>query len=314
MNLVTAFLRLIRWPNLVFIVLTQVMFEYCIIQPIFQQAGVQNNIHGIYFLLLAFSYVLIAAGGYIINDYFDLNIDQINKPDKLVVGAIISRRWVIIWHLLLSAVAVIIGFYIDFSTNAYFVGVINLFCVILLFFYSVSLKKKFLIGNLLVSFITAWSITVLLWCENNHLLTSSVNHSYLDGEKLLRLTFLYSGFAFIISVIREVIKDMEDIDGDRRYGCKTMPIVWGLNATKIFVAVWLVVLIGALIVLQFYVLHFRWWTSMVYYVLFIIIPLIWVFKKLFSAINTKDFHQLSSAVKMIMMAGILSMLLFKFSI
>lgn len=309
MKLVTAFLRLVRWPNLLFIIITQTLFVYSIVHPVFANAGIIAIIKGQYFVLLVISSVLIAAAGYIINDYFDLNIDQINKPEKLVVDKLISRRWAIIWHLAFSMMGVAIGFYIDFKTEIYLLGVANVFCVLLLFIYSISLKKKLLSGNIVISLLTAWVILVVGWCETDNLIANRM----LGGatEKALRITFLYSGFAFIISLIREVTKDMEDIDGDRKFGCRTMPIVWGMHASKIFVAVWMVVLIAALCIVQFYVLQFKWWFSAAYCILFIITPLIIILKKLFAANTSKEFHTLSSHIKMVMFSGILSMIFFR---
>jgi 4-hydroxybenzoate polyprenyltransferase len=273
-------------------------------------AGVVPNIYGQYFIWLALAYVLIAAGGYIINDYFDLNIDLVNKPDKVVVEKVIPRRWVIFWHLLFSTVGIALGFYIDFKTNVRFLGFVNFACVALLFLYSISLKKKMLVGNILISALTAWVILVVGWCESSNLLQPALIGSF--TEKITRISFLYAGFAFVISVVREVVKDAEDIEGDRRYGCHTMPIAWGINATKVFVAVWLVVLASALSVVQFYVLVFRWWFSAAYCILFIIIPLVYVFKLLVKANSSKDYHQLSSLIKMVMFTGILSMIFFRF--
>jgi 4-hydroxybenzoate polyprenyltransferase len=249
--------------------------------------------------------VLLAAAGNIINDYFDLNIDQINKPEKLVVEKIISRRWVIVWHLLLSTIGVVIGFYIDWTTNVRFLGVAHTGVVLLLFIYSISLKKKLLAGNVLISALTAWVILVVYYCE-----ASNLNSAILIGT-LTRITFLYSGFAFVISLIREAVKDIEDIDGDQRFGCYTMPIAWGINATKVFVAVWLIVLIGALVIVQFYVLNHGWWLSATYCILFIVVPLAFILKSLKAAGNSKDYHTLSSFIKGTMLTGILSMIFFR---
>lgn len=292
-----------------FIVITQTLFVYCIVHPIILAAGATPNIYGWRFFLLCLSSVVVAAAGYIINDYFDLNIDQINKPDKLIVEKVINRRWVIFWHLLLSVFGIIIGLYLDYKTPVKFLGVANFLCVVLLFFYSVSLKKKLLVGNILISALTAWVILVVSWCETSNLLQPALLGSF--TEKITRISFLYAGFAFVISLIREVVKDMEDVEGDRRYGCKTMPISWGMNASKVFVAVWLVVLTGSLAVVQFYVLVFKWWLSATYCVIFIIVPLLLLFKKLGRATSSKDFHKLSSYIKMVMLTGILSMLFFR---
>ncbi len=314
MKLFKAFIQLVRWPNLVFIAVTQLLFLYCIERPIFVEAGIKTNVNGFYFLCLVVGSICIAAAGNIINDYFDLNIDQINKPNKVIVDKIIHRRWVIFWHLVLSLVGIVLGFIVDYYTNVRFLGIANTITVLLLFFYSVSLKKKFLIGNIIISLLTAWVIMVITYCETNHLIDVFRTDSSLQADKLSRLTFLYAGFAFIISLIREVIKDMEDVEGDRRYGCKTMPIVLGLNATKVFVAVWLTVLIATLVLVQFYVLQFGWWfwLSALYCLVTIIIPLIKIFNLLIVAQTAEQFHKISSLVKIVMLMGILSMLFFYF--
>lgn len=299
---------MVRWPNLVFIAITQVLFVYCIVHPIMGRANAAPNITGIYFILLTLSSIVIAAAGYIINDYFDLNIDQINKPDKLVVDKKISRRWVIVWHLFLSMAGVVMGFYIDYYTGVKFLGLSNIICVVLLFVYSISLKKKLLAGNILISALTAWVILVVGWCETSNLIQPTLINTY-TGE-ITRISFYYAGFAFIISLIREVIKDMEDIEGDRRFGCHTMPIAWGILTTKVFVSVWLVVLIGALLMVQFYVLQFRWWWSALYCFLLIVLPLGYIFRGLYRAQTSVDYHRLSTLIKLAMFTGILSMLFF----
>ena len=265
-------------------------------------------------LLLIAASVIIAAAGYIINDYFDLNIDRVNKPEKLVVEKIIKRRWAIVLHIVLSVAGILFSIYIDFKEHTFWLGFSNFICVMLLFGYSASLKKKFLAGNVLISLLTAWVIFVVFLCYYfKGVYGQWGEHSIIDGylNRFIKLSFLYSGFAFIISLIREVIKDMEDMEGDEKYGCKTMPIVWGIPSTKVFTAVWLIVLIGALTILQFYALHLHWWWSVVYSVITIIVPLLWILQKLYKAKVAKDYHQLSSAVKLVMLAGILSMIFFK---
>ena len=104
---------------------------------------------------------------------------------------------------------------------------------------------------------------------------------------------------------------MEDMEGDKKYGCKTIPITWGIPASKVFVAVWLVVLIGMIGIVQFYVLQFGWIWSAVYCIALIIIPLIWILQKLFKAQVPKDYHRLSTVIKFVMFTGLLSMIFFK---
>jgi len=251
---------------------------------------------------------MIEVAGYIINDYFDLNIDRINKPEKLVVEKLIKRRWVIIWHLILSVIGIVIGFYIDIKTPTRFIGLANMGCVLLLFVYSISLKKKLLAGNILIALLTAWVVLVISFAETSNLLLYKGSYSV---EKITRLTFLYAAFAFIISLVREVVKDMEDIEGDRKYGCTTMPIVWGLHVSKVFVAVWIIVLIALLVVIQVYVLQFGWYFSAFYCIVLVIAPLYWIFRRLMTAKTPRDFHKISTAVKMVMFTGILSMIFFR---
>ena len=272
MKLVTAFLRLIRWPNLVFIVVTQFLFCYCIASTLTYPHSSYDIIshYKNYLLLLSLSSVLIAAAGYIINDYFDLNIDRVNKPEKLVVEKIIKRRWAIIWHWVLSFAGICIGFYIAFKQGQWAIAFANMGCVILLWFYSTTFKKKLLIGNVIISLLTAWVILVFFVYLSYYptLISFGPQELYkFDISKLFKLAILYSGFAFIISLIREVIKDMEDMEGDAKYGCKTMPIVWGVPASKVFTAVWLIVLAGALVIVQFYAMHLGWWWSVGYSVI-----------------------------------------------
>jgi len=162
-----AFLRLVRWPNLIFIALTQSLFYYCILLACFNNylnSG-KNVLKPGAFWLLCLSSVLIAAAGYIINDYFDLNIDRVNKPEKIVVEKLIKRRWTIVWHWILSGLGILIGFYLSWKLRNIFIGPANLVCVTLLWFYSTTFKKKLIIGNVIISLLTAWVIMVLYLCE-----------------------------------------------------------------------------------------------------------------------------------------------------
>lgn len=280
---------------------------YCVLQPILAASLKKPNLNPFNFLLLTISSIFIAAAGYIINDYFDLNIDRVNKPNRLIVQKIISRRWTIFWHFFLSMAGVAIGFYLDFTTHVTLLGFSNLACACLLFIYSMSLKKKLLSGNVVISILTAWTVLVVAWCEARFFF----NPRDVNIHKIFRITFLYTGFAFVISLIREAIKDMEDVEGDRKFGGKTMPIVWGYNASKIYVAIWMVTLTLSLLILLVYMIQIRWWFSAVYCLFCIILPMGYIFKKLFSANTPEDYHKLSSLVKLVMFTGILSMIFFR---
>ena len=167
MNLLAAFFRLIRWPNLVFIALTQTFFYYFILPFVyrvkyFEAASAFSQLH---FFLLVTASVCIAAGGYIINDYFDLNIDMVNKPSKLIIEKFIKRRWAIVLHILLSLVGFVISLYIGYKLRNFYIPFFNLLAIAGLFFYSTTLKKRLLIGNVLISLLTAWVIIVVAIAE-----------------------------------------------------------------------------------------------------------------------------------------------------
>ena len=155
MNLIGAFLRLIRFPNLFFIAITQFLFYFCIVVPRIHEGSFHVTEEFKLFLILVSSSVSVAAGGYVINDYFDLNIDQVNKPARMVVEKLIHRRWAIIWHWLFSTAGVVMGFYLTFITHNWLIGLSNTVCVLLLWFYSTTFKKKLLVGNIIISLLTA---------------------------------------------------------------------------------------------------------------------------------------------------------------
>ncbi len=318
MKTIVAFLKLIRWPNLFFITLTQCLFYYCIV------AHVQNtlflSIHNdnrsdFYFFLLVLSSILIAAAGYIINDYFDLQIDSINKPEKLVVDKAVKRRWAIIFHLCFSFLGIFIGGYISMKTGKWIIVIANFICVLLLWFYSTTFKRKLLTGNVMISLLTAWVIVVVYYFAGANMLNYrgwNVEAYPFNIKKLYQLTIMYAGFSFIISLVREVVKDLEDMQGDAQFDCQTIPITWGVPAAKLFVAVWLVVAAASLMVIEIYAWQSGSWIFALYNIVFIVIPLLFVLKKIFLAVSSKDYHRISTQLKMIMLAGIISMLFFKF--
>lgn len=313
LNAIPAFFRLVRWTNLLFIALTQSLFYFCILIPSFQQGNParDNILKPVDFILLSLSSVLIAGAGYIINDYFDLDIDRVNKPDKIVVEKIIKRRWAIIWHWILSGTGIAIGFFLSWKIRNIFIGPSNLLCVLILWFYSTTFKKKLLIGNILISFLTAWVIGVLYLAEFRiHRFVNPDYHAALS--RIYKFTVLYGSFAFIISLVREVIKDMEDMDGDARYGCRTMPLVWGLNAAKFFCYSWLTVLAAAIVFIQFYILQYRWWGTILFTCFGVIYPILRLFKRLSRAAEAEDFYRLSQLIKSIMLMGILTMIFLKY--
>jgi len=311
MKQVIAFFRLIRFQNLFFIALTQFMFYYCIILPLSANGNAIFTFDNIVITQIIIASVCIAAAGYIINDYFDLNIDRVNKPQKLVIETVISRRWAIFWHLFLSAIGIVLTGIISSKIHNPFLTFYNIVAVLLLWFYSTSYKKQLLTGNIIISLLTSWVIVVLYVIVQPLMFLNSNVANFSFASTIFKFTALYAGFSFIISIIREVVKDLEDRMGDEKYGCKTMPIVWGVQASKVFIMVWLIVLIAALLIVQIYALQLTWWWAALYGFLFTIIPLIIAVRILKKAENPSDYHKVSSLIKWIMLSGILSMMFIK---
>lgn len=309
MKSLTHFFKLIRWPNLVFILLAESLFHFCIYKPLYPNAHTASDFS--FYFIVATS-ICIAAAGYIINDYFDVNIDQVNKPQEVVVGNYISRRWVIFWHLFLSMGGVYLSLIVFPFQQYIHIHFSNLATILILWFYSTNFKRNFLIGNVVIAVLTAWTIGVVYFSKFTLLQLAQPTQMLPTDLKFFKLMLLYSSFAFIVTLVREALKDMEDMLGDQKFGCTTMPIAWGLQTTKVYVAVWLMVLILVLTIIQLYAIPFAWWIPISYAIITIIAPLIYVLFNLKKAYTAADFKRLSSWIKFAMLMGILSMGFFYF--
>ena len=310
MKSILPFFKIIRWTNLLFIALTQYLFYHVVFYALLPE-GInypfsQNQEFFIYIMMAS---VLIAAAGYIINDYFDVQIDLVNKPDKVFIDKSIKRRWAIVWHANLSLAGLLLTWYVTRKTGLKTVLLGNIFAVFGLWFYSTYLKKRLLIGNFMIAGLTAWSIGVIYFLAGGHLF----NYKYVFAFNInywVKITALYTVFAFVLTLVREVVKDLEDIPGDMAHGCTTMPIVWGVRVSKLFAGVWLLVCIFALTCLCLYFIQKAWWGIGFYTILLLVTPMVLVLIKLRKAVTPKDYHQVSTGLKFIMAAGIATMLFF----
>jgi 4-hydroxybenzoate polyprenyltransferase len=268
--------RLTRGWNLLIIVFAQYFTAYFL-----AKADVFTDLK-LFFLSLSTG--LIAAGGYVINDYYDVKIDAINNPGRVVVGKTIHRRSAILLHIALSLAGIVLGFFVTWKLL-----LVNTVSVMVLWFYSSVLKRKPFIGNFIVALLTGFSILIIGFLYPNH----------------LGLVTVYAVFAFFMTLIREVIKDMEDLKGDNTFGCKTLPIVWGIRKTKLVLYGIIVFFSITVFIINF--LYVR--LPFIYFVMLLFVPLAWLTRQLIRADTKKDFGWLSSLCKMIMLLGILSMTL-----
>ena len=273
-NFIEAVLKLTRFGNLIIIGLAQYFTAAFLID--------KSIVFDLRLFLLSCSTILIAAAGYIINDYYDVKIDFINKPERVVIGRSIARRYAILFHVALSFMGILIGGYLSLR-----VGALNIGSVFLLWLYSNNLKRLPLIGNVTVAFLTGLSIYM-------------VEVYYRTDNSLI---LIYASFAFFMTLIREIIKDMEDLKGDNTFGCKTLPIIWGIRKTKMVIYIILAIFsITVLSLNQFYV-----GLPIYYFLICLFIPLLVLTLRLIRADRMKDFAWLSTFSKLIMLLGILSM-------
>lgn len=275
---VTGFFRLIRWPNLLMLALTQYLVRLSLISP---EVPWQEGLTEGTLLRIVLATACIAAAGYIINDYYDVKIDLINKPERVVIGRYIKRRWAMGINLVLNGLGILLGLTVSLRVAA-----LNAAAVFLLWFYSNHLKRRPFWGNLMVSLLTALALVVLAVQYRRH-------------EEVV---YLYALFSFCLSLVREIIKDMEDVKGDATFGCQTLPILWGMRKTKTLLygilALFFLILAASLSVLP---------PSMIYLFALLALPMGYLVYRLVRADTRQDFAFLSQYCKVVMLLGILTM-------
>ncbi len=259
------------------------------------------------FWLLVTSTTLIAAAGYIINDYFDVKTDIINHPETVVIDKVIKRRTAMFLHLVFSGVGLLLGAWLAYRSFALRLVLFQIVAISLLWYYSTHFKKQLLIGNLVIAFLTA--IIPFMPFAYAALNGVHVNTAFFDQEPeklrlLLGVSFLFSGFAFLTSLIREIVKDMEDFKGDIQTGCKTMPIAWGIITTKVVTFFLIIITLG---VLGFSILKLWHWqqkTASFYLIMTVFIPLCILILQIIRAKTPFQFKIASLLLKFIMLFGI----------
>lgn len=355
MNPIIAFIKLIRLPNLLIIVLTQYAIRYGIISTIIFNfsggqdiPGVELKMSNFDFFLLSLSTVMIAAAGYIINDYFDVKIDRVNRPDKIIVGKHIKRRVAMGAHIVISSIAILIGAYLAYKVGNWKLIFIQVLSTGALWYYSTMFKRQIIIGNVIVALLAALvpfvvglyelilqhsmaddTVNLLLFRLEEYTPFEDVMYVLLDTlHTILIWVAGFSVFAFISTMIREIIKDVEDYEGDKKYSSNTLPVVYGKKIGGIVAQVIAIIMMGLIGYYQY--LQFqdnpggesqeearaqtRALITVMYFLFTIQLPLAFVIYKLFVAQLKEDYHKLSLNVKLIMLAGIGYTALFYFLI
>ncbi len=307
--MIQSFFKIIRWPNLLVIAVSMIFIRYFVILPGLHLSP-EGGMSLLAFLLLMVATLFIAIGGYLINDLSDGDADHFNKPGKNQIGLFFSADSVLKMYWIFTGIGVIAGSWLSFLVRHANFSLIFLLTAGLLWFYAKRYQCQPLVGNLVVAFLSALSFG-LVWLFDfisvlpyaNHL-ESFKSYFVLTNNKVL----LYMGFAFLISLAREVVKDMEDYQGDDRFGCRTFCVVYGLESAKKLT----VSLLAAGLLFSGWAQHYFFQhhlTSL--YLFFYAIDILFIINgiRLIKAKQKSDFSALSAHLKIVMAAGILSMLL-----
>ncbi len=315
MEKVRDYLMLVRWQNLLMTAIVLFVMEKWVATPILCAAYFGEQLPWWLLTLLMLATVLITAGGYVINDYFDVKIDQINRPDRLIITRSVTKPQAMRLFLVLTAAGIACGIAASVCLRSWVTAVIFVFVPGLLWFYSASYKRQFLIGNLIVA-LAAALCPLLIAIANVAWL--NMHYTDINGIDVLNLTTMphdlylwiggFAAFAFIGTLIREIIKDMQDVMGDRELECHSLPVVLGEQATKIIVTVILLLMAGAIIWLTCWVIPFpHGWNSLHtrYVVLGLLIPIACELWLLWSARISSDYRTAQSVMKFVLLMGVL---------
>ena len=310
-----AFLKLIRTQNLLIIAFTQYMVRWCLLYPLLLVHDFELQLSNFQFFLLVLSTVMIAAAGYIINDYFDVVIDKVNKPERLVIDKGVKRRVAMGAHVVINILAVLIAFYVSYQAGSMKLIIFHVLCATGLWFYSTNFKRQFLIGNILISLFTSlvpFIVGVYELMPVHKIYAEMIDETSLNQE--WRFVIGISFFAFITTLIREIIKDMEDVEGDERYGCKTIPIVIGMRTTRNITIVLSLITMAFLVYFQ----TIKWSTGNLFGALYIGIglqvPFIYLIYRIVTAKEKKDYKVAGNVAKLIMLLGVCYLFVFAQSI
>ena len=286
-----------------------------VVVPLLKTSEFTPSLHTWQFLLIVLSTVLIAAGGYVINDFFDKDIDAANGIGKVHDFSGWTMKTL---YFVFSIIGIAIGLYLTYALKLRQFALTYLLTAALLYFYSASYKRLPLVGNFVVAFLTAVAVFLPAFADYElqyafrDIKLPVINNKMYNLRLIIAIAAAYAFFAFLISLVREIIKDMEDIEGDREFGCNTLPIVAGINNTKLIAIGLLLLIVGLILFIQ---IKQAWWESLPvfgYTILFVQVPLLILSVKLFLSAEKKHFKVASMIAKVVMVGGILSLPVFKY--
>ena len=294
------YLKLIRYQNLLMLALMQFVFRYGFLKLQNIPLALADWQYG----LLVLATVCIAAGGYIINNIVDVATDTSNKPENVLLGKTISETEAYNLYIGFTITGVAIGFYLSNVIEKPSFAALFVVIAATLYLYSSNLKQSLLIGNIIVALLLSVSV-LIIGIFDLYPITTDENRPFMG--LLFSILLDYAIFAFIINFIREIVKDLEDVAGDKEEGMNTLPIVFGVSKTVKLVFV--LSFIPVFIVINYinsYLFASNLMVGTLYGFLFVLAPLLYLTVKMWLATTPKDFHHLSTVLKWVLFFGILS--------
>jgi len=302
------YLKLIRYQNLLMLGLMQLIFRYGFLEL----QNIPLALADWQYILLVLATVCIAAGGYIINNIFDVETDNLNKPENVIVGKFISETKAYNLYIAFTVIGVAIGFYLSNVINKPSFASIFIIIAATLYFYATSLKQSLLIGNFIVALLLSFSV-IIIGIFDLFPITNEENRPLMS--LLFGILLDYAVFAFIINFIREIVKDLQDMDGDSNQGMATLPIAFGKDkTTKLVFVLSLIPIILILNYINTNLFASGLFFGTLYGLVLIVAPLLYFSIKIWSAKKTEDYQHLSTVLKSILFFGILSIVVISLNI
>ena len=308
-NRMKNWLSLFRIPNLVIIILTQYLLGYGIIRPMMLMQHVEPLLGHLNFMVLVVITILIAAAGYIVNDHFDVNTDRKNKPGKNMLEGKVSVRLALRIYYIFNGIAILAGFYLAWQAGSFQLGLIFPAIIGLLWFYSSRYQRMPVWGNLIVALLSAMVVLIIWLFEFFMLLKSGNEFVSVIGQlsAINKYVWAYALFAFLVSLFREVLKDIQDMQGDRSMGYRTMPVIWGMKTARAIAALLILFTAGILGIAQWY-LYTRGFVMPFWYLMLAVQTiLLYLLYQVLVSREPAAYGFLGNTAKIIMLAGILSM-------
>lgn len=303
MGISMHYLKIIRWQNLLLLMLLQYLLRYCMALPILEVQNLGLLLTDTEFFILSLSCALIAAGGYVINDIEDIEIDRINKPEQQIAGRHLTVSSAYNFYYLLTFCGLAGGMYLTFVKEYSYLFYIYLVSAGLLYFYSTSYKCIPVIGNVVIGLLSALSVFIVI-----------MNEPFArEDQGVMLMIGIFMMFSFLTTLLREFIKDIEDAEGDLACDCQTLANAIGKNRSRWLAVIFSLLIVVLLVLMQFITKQWESFLPFAYLVVCVDLPLLYVTYQLYAAKDKRDFSSAGNWLKLTMFAFVMSLLVFYYS-